>query len=407
MKRPATAAALAPSRTKLLLAAALAASALSTAAHGAPPSNTPASPSAAHAPLKTSKTAQAQAAKAAAVPDGESIGLYPLQLPAGQEQLQDRLLAQLHDGASSLPRVRAFDLIPRGACAADEGGCLAAAGRAARLSQMVSGQVESTTKGYRFTLRLFSSKDGAPIGEERASVEGGPLDLAGGLEHGVCALLGAAPCAGNVLVRAGEGAAGVRLFVDGQDQGALPLARPLALPVGRHVVKAGGEERRVRVSYHRDTRLLCEKRGGAPALVDDTPDATPLATQKVASATVAAASIPAPAAAVDARSAPGVGQARVGKYLLVGAGVLLAAAAGFEWYARNASSALDARYRTGALTDADKPSYGAVHTAGTTAVVLGAAGLGALGLGGLVLLLPSGPAGGAKAPAGAAVQGRF
>jgi hypothetical protein len=211
-----------------------------------------------------------------------------------------------------------------------------------------------------------------------------------------------------VLVRAGDGAAGVRLFIDGQDQGALPLAKPLAIPVGRHIVKAGAEERRVRVSYHRDTRLLCEKRGGAPALVDDTPDATPMvANTKVASATVASATNAAPAAALDAGTAPGSGQAKVGKYLLVGGGVLLAAAAGFEWYARSKSATLDERYRTGALTDADKPAYGAVHTAGTTATILGAAGLGALGLGGIVLLLPSGPAGGAKAPAGAAVQGRF
>ena len=403
MKRPANAAALAPSRTTLLLSAALAASVLSfpRAAHGAPPGITPTSQAATHAPLKTSKTAQAP--KASPVPDGESIGLYPLQLPAGQEQLQDRLLAQLHDGAASLPRVRAFDLIPRGACAADEGGCLAAAGRAARLSQMVSGQVESTTIGYRFTLRLFASKDGAQLSEQKASVEGGPLDLAGGLEHGVCALLGASPCTGNVLVRAGEGAAGVRLFVDGQDQGALPLAKPLAIPVGRHIVKAGAEERRVRVSYHRDTRLLCEKRGGAPSLVDDKPDAAPM----VASATVATATNAAPAAAVNAGSAPGMGEAKVGTYLLVGGAVLLAAAAGFEWYARSNSSALDDRYRSGALTDADKPAYGTVRSAGTTAAVLGAAGLGALGLGGILLLLPSGQPGGANAPTGAAVQGRF
>jgi hypothetical protein len=181
---------------------------------------------AAGAPARSAKVARAEKE-----PAGEAIGLYPLQLPRGQEQLQERLEAQLRDGAATLPRVRAFDLLPRRSCAADEGGCLAAAGRDASLSRMVSGQVEQTARGYRFTLRLFAAKDGALLKEEKAQVEGGPLDLAGGLENGVCALLGAAPCTGSLFVRAGEGAAGVRLVVDGQEAGALPLERPLSLPV--------------------------------------------------------------------------------------------------------------------------------------------------------------------------------
>ena len=319
---------------------------------------------------------------------GEAVGLYPLQLPGGQEPLQDRLLGQLHDGAASLPRLRAFDLIPRGACFADEGGCMAAAARSASLSQIVSGQVDATSKGYKFTLRLFAAKDGALLEQHSAMVEGGPLDLAGGLEHGVCALLGAAPCVGSLAVRLEEGAAGAHLWVDGQDQGALPLQRPLSLTVGRHLVKAGADERRVRVSYHRDTRLLCAQRAGAVALLDDTAGLAP------AAPALALAALKPPA-----NAAPGLdSRGAVGRLLLAGGAALLVTAAGLEWYSRAQASALDDRYRSGALTDADKPAYGRVTASGAAALITFAVGLGALGVGGIVLL---------AAPSGAAVQGRF
>ena len=318
---------------------------------------------------------------------GESVGLYPLQLPSGQEALQDRLLGQLHDGAASLPNLKTFDLIPRGACFADEGGCLAAAARSASLSQIVSAQIDPTSKGYKFTLRLFNAQDGKLLEQQAAMVEGGPLDLAGGLEHGVCALLGAAPCVGTLVVRAEEGTLGARLYVDGQDQGVLPLAKPLSLTVGRHLIKAGADERRVRVSYHRDTRLLCAQRAGAVALLDDTADARPTAAPALALATP------------PAKSAPAISsQGKVGRLLIAGGAALLVTAAGLEWYSRAQASALEDRYRNGALTNADKPAYGRVSDSGAAALLTFAAGLGALGVGGIVLL---------ASPSGAAVQGSF
>ena len=344
--------------------------------------------------LSFSTLALATPARASPVPPpqppaaaGESVGLYPLQLPGGQEALQDRLLGQLHDGAASLPGLKAFDLIPRSACFADEGGCLAAAARSASLSQIVSGQVDATSKGYKFTLRLFDARNGALLEQQSAVVEGGPLDLAGGLEHGVCALLGAAPCVGALAVRVEEGASGARLTVDGQDQGVLPLAKPLSLTVGRHLVRAGADERRVRVSYHRDTRLLCAQRAGAWALLDDAPDAAPAAPASALSAAQAERAVPAISS-----------QGKVGRLLLAGGAALLVSAAGLEWYSRAQASALDDRYRNGALTNFDKPAYGRVSASGAAALLTGAVGLGALGVGGIVLL---------GAPSGAAVQGRF
>lgn len=341
--------------------------------------------------------AAAAGAPAAPVPEGDLIGLYPIALPQGQEALQARLAAQLHDGAASLPRVRAFDLIPRGACMPDEGGCLAAAARSAGLGQIVSAQVRQQEKGYAFVLRLFAAADGAQRSEQSGEVAGGPLDLAGALEHGVCGLLGAAPCLGAVVVRVesdGCKAAGAapKLVLDGVEQGALPLPKPLSLPVGRHALRAGsGEERKVRVSYARETRLRCQVRAGAPELVDDLPDAAP--------PPLVLASVAAPAAAVSARPLPALSRGqRWGRGLIAGGAALLAASAGLGLFAQVRGAALDSRYRAGALTDADKPVYGEVHAAGVAALATAVAGGAALAAGAVVLV---------ASPSGAAVQGRF
>lgn len=294
------------------------------------------------------------------------IGLYPLSLPAGQEQLGDRLSAQLHDGAAALPGVRAFDLVAHSACGADDAACLALAARHAGLEAMISAAVTASESGYRFRLREVAA-GGALLNESRGEVRGGPLDLAGALEHGVCELLGAAPCEGELRV-VGErrspalpeevNAVQEIVSVDGEPRGALPVA--LRLPIGRHTVKVGDAERRVRVSYDRTVRLTAAVRAGSLALLDapDAPEA-PLA------AVAAAAPVSQPRAAAA--------------NVLFGSGVaLLAAGAGVALYSST--------------------SAGAHSNARLGAAALAATGAGAVVAGGLLLLLT---------PSGAAVQGRF
>lgn len=309
---------------------------------------------------------------------GEAIGLYPLALPAGHEALQDRLAAQIHDGAAALPGVRAFDLIPRGVCLADEGDCLAAAARSANLDGIVSARVDALPQGYRYHLRAWEARNGALRGEERGEIAGGPLDLAGALEHGVCAALGRAPCAGTLRVRVEPGMGPARLTVDGKDLGALPLGQPARLPVGRHLVEAGGAERRVRISYGREAQLLRTARAGTPVLLDAAEaavDAAPLA---------ALAEGPAP-------RDPGPGRAMVAR-LLVGAGAaLLATSAGLELYARTSSAQADPRAPPG------ETAAGPAR-AGTAALLIGATGLGALAAGGILF---------AATPGGVSAAGRF
>jgi hypothetical protein len=85
--------------------------------------------------------------------------------------------------------------------------------------------------------------------------------------------------------------------------------------------------------------------------------------------------------------------------VLVAAGAaLLVAAAGAELYSRIESRALDNRYRSGALTEADASRYTAVRRTGILATVLAATGAGAIVAGGLVVALT---------PSGATLQGRF
>lgn len=294
-------------------------------------------------------------------PTSGRVGLYPLVLPSGQEQLGGSLAAQLHDGAAALPGVRAFDLVAHSACGADEPPCLAAAARRAGLDAMISAAVTATAAGYAWHLRVVGA-DEKLLAERQGELRGGPLDLAGALEHGVCEALGAAPCEGVLRVGSGAGEQrslvpsaavnSVHLFVDGADRGALPVE--VRLPVGRHAVKLGDSERRIRISFARTVRLA------GPALLDE-PEVAPLA-------------------AVSATPVP-VGEPRrqASRILLASGVALLATAGGLGLY-------------TGS-TAATGP-----RTAGYAAAALAATGAGAIVAGGLLLALT---------PSGAALHGEF
>jgi hypothetical protein len=296
------------------------------------------------------------------------IGLYPLSLPDGQEQLEGRLAAQIHEGAAALPGVRAFDLVAHSACGADEPPCLAAAARHAGLEAMISASVAASESGYRFRLREVAA-DGTMLRESRGEVRGGPLDLAGALEHGICELLGAAPCEGELRVAAEEvrpDAAAIRVFVDGRDRGFLPAT--VRLPVGRHAVKVGDAEQRVRISYARTVRLTAALRAGSLALLDASP----------APSVVAPVAALGPLAAVSA--APPVWQPRaMAAHVLFGSGLaLLAAGAGVAVYSGTAA--------------------GSHVNAGLGAAALAATGAGAMLAGGLLVALT---------PSGATLRGEF
>lgn len=322
-------------------------------------------------------TAAAAALAASPARGDDRVGLYPIALPLGQEQLEGRLAAQLHEGAATLPHVKAFDVLPRGSCAPGDAACLTSALRGANLDQIVSAQVSATPHGYRTWLRLYGA-DGKLRNDLQEEVQGGPLDLSAALELGICRVLGASPCLGELRVSSEPGAAGKHLFVDGADQGVLPLAKKVSLPVGRHLVQLGKDQARVRVSYGRIAPVLCGMRDGEPALVD----ALHLFTA---------------APLIDARTGPEP-RSRAARVLFASGAALLAASAGFGLYAHLASSQLDARYRAGALTDADASRYTSVNRTGTIALGLAATGVGAIATGGLVFAL---------APSGATVLGRF
>jgi hypothetical protein len=311
------------------------------------------------------------------------IGLYPLALPDGQAALADRLAAQLHEGAAALPGVKAFDLVPKSSCAPDEAECLSLAAKRAGLDQMISAQVDPTGHGYRVHLRLFAN--GKLRDELAEEVQGGPLDLGGALEHGVCRVLGAAPCLGEASV---AGPASARLFVDGIDRGALPVTAQLS--VGRHVLRlqrggsaeAGPEaERRVRISFGRMARLRGEERDGTLALLEG---AAPVEAVKLAG--------PPPHVELE------LGRPRAARILLAAGAGLLAASAGVGLYSQIAAHDLNSRYRSGTLSDSDASLYRSVHATGTLATALAATGAGALVAGGLVFAL---------SPSGASLFGSF
>ena len=294
------------------------------------------------------------------------IGLYPLSLPDGIQQLEVRLAEQLRDGAAALPGVRSFDQVAPSSCGPDEAPCLAEAAQKAGLEAIISAAVTATGSGYRFQLREVAA-GGALIHEARGEVRGGPLDLAGALEHGVCEMLSTAPCEGELRVVGEERHQSESAVVDGQDRGALPVT--LRLPVGRHAVKVGEAERRVRISSGRTVQLTAAERAGALALLDD-----PAAAPAVSVVRQAAAAAP-----VEAVSTPAAQPRATAAHVLFGSGLaLLTAGAGVAIYSAT--------------------SAGSHTNAGLAAVALAATGAGALVAGGLLVALT---------PSGAALQGRF
>ncbi|GAC1545859.1 MAG: hypothetical protein NVS2B9_13020 [Myxococcales bacterium] len=306
------------------------------------------------------------------------VGLFPLSLPEGDRGLQDRLAAQLHEGAATLPGVQAFDLLPQSNCAPDEGACLAEVARRTGVERLVTGTVERSPAGYRFHLRVF--EQGQLRDEVADDVRGGPLDLAAALEHGVCRALGAAPCVGELQVGSGADVAGQHLIVDGVDRGILPLA-PLQLAVGRHQLQVGPGELRVRTSYGRLSRAHCEERQGVPALFDG-PASLP-----------AAALLP----QLETSLASPSTRSNVARVLIGGGAALLVTSLGAGLYSHIASGQVDARAKQGALTEADAGRAGTARRTGILAVALAATGAGAVAAGGLVLALsPSGASLGAS-----------
>ncbi len=293
------------------------------------------------------------------------IGLYPLSLPDGIQQLEVRLAEQLRDGAAALPGVRSFDRVALNSCGPDEAPCLAEAAQKASLEAIISAAVTATGSGYRFQLREVAA-GGALIHEARGEVRGGPLDLAGALEHGVCEMLSTAPCEGELRVVGEQRDQSESAIVDGQDRGALPLT--LRLPVGRHAVKVGEAERRVRISSGRTVQLTAAMRAGALALLDD-PAVAPAAPVVRSAA----------AAPVEAVSTTAAQPRATAAHVLFGSGLaLLTAGAGVAIYSTT--------------------SAGSRTNAGLAAVALAATGAGALVAGGLLVALT---------PSGAALQGRF
>jgi hypothetical protein len=326
----------------------------------------------------------AAALGAAAPARAERIVLQPVAAPLEERAARAAAEEWLRDGLAALSGAP-VELLDD-SCAPDEGRCLGAAARKLAADRIVSASIEARPRGYRFAVRAFAPS-GAPRGEEAGEVAGGPLDLAGAVEAASCKVLSGASCSGTLRVRAEDGAVG-HLFIDGRDAGALPIDRPLPVPVGRRALRLGQTELRVRVTVGRESRVAALTSAGAPALSDD---AAPLAPPAVPKHVVTQTVTTAPRVSPPARSV-------AMRALFASGGALLAAAAGVELYARMESNRLDERYRSGALTDGDRSSYGQVRAAGIAATALAATGAGALACGGLLFLLT---------PSGAGVSGRF
>ncbi len=373
--------------SQLTVSSALLFLSLATAASAAPKSVAPAVSGGTYALIPNPLPTRQGAVERIGLQAGERVGLYPFALPDGQRAFADQLTAQLRDGAAGLPNLQSLKALAHGACLTDESTCLAAAARNDALTEMVAGRVLATPKGFAFELHLFAADDGRELSVQRGTIEGGPLDLAGGLEHGLCKLLGGAPCEGSLLV-AGAGVVGTHLVVDGRDLGTVPLSAPVSLPVGRHLVRAGNDERRIRIAYGRETRIVCAAKTGEVALLDG--DGAPSALSGEAPADAVAA-VPASTAETSVRT-------RAARLVLAAGGALLMTAGGVELYARVQGAVLDNRYQRGQLTSADAASYGRVHSAGVAALIVGATGLGALAVGGTLFLL---------SPDGASIQGKF
>lgn len=353
------------------------------------------------APIRVLVVALLSCASAArAESPGEMVGLYPFALPRGDKAQAQRIAGWVRQGSAALPGVRDFQLVESGACLPDEGRCLGLVATAAKLDAVVSARVDEHERGYRWHLRRFGP-GGALPSEEQGEVVGGPLDLAGALEGGVCKLLRVKDCTGELRVETDAAAVGVHLFVDGRDVGALPLRQPVSLPVGRHAARLGAAEQRVRISQGRAATIFAGQLEGAlslaeqPAPVATAANTTSPAVKSGPTRLYSAAYTTVP---IALREPTSDGRSLVGRALVAGGIGLLAAGAGVGLYAQLEGHRLDERYRAGTLTDADKPGYGQAHTAGIAAAALVATGVGALAAGGLVFALT---------PSSATVGGKF
>ncbi len=336
------------------------------------------------------------------------IGLGRIELPDGLRSFEPKLSAQLLDGAQGLRGLTEL----KSSCTFDEPACAAGEAREAKLEEIVQGRVKPLEGGFSFELQRLSAVDGRVLQRSEGAVEGGPLDLASGMEHGMCELLGGGKCQGTLRVD-GEVSSGDssssganvnplarrgHVLVDGTDRGELPLAS-LPLSVGRHKVQLDGLERRVRIAYGRETRLdAANNLADTGAAVASAKSAAPLQTSLSNGNTRTIESARLPAAPLIASSSPPPlsSEAKAGRITLAAGGALLATAAGLELYALAQSGALDHRYQAGQLTSADAPSYGHVQAAGVTAAVLASLGGAALLGGGVLLWLSPNGVGGSS-----------
>src|SRR5438046_1462674 len=78
-------------------------------------------------------------------------------------------------------------------------GAAEAAARRADLDAILTAEVAATASGYRWRLREVSA-GGELLREAHGETRGGPLDLAGDLERGVCEAAAAGRCDGEIRV---------------------------------------------------------------------------------------------------------------------------------------------------------------------------------------------------------------
>lgn len=161
-----------------------------------------------------------------------TLALYPLQGKAIDPKPVDFAIRRQLEG---LPRYLLLGPGDTAAVLAPPGGglglncddgnleCLASAGRLAGAVEVLFGVVTPD----RLELRLIDVKTQGEV--RRVEVRGFPIDAA---REAVVALLQPEKYLGAIEVRGEHG----RLSVDGVDRADLPLAAPLALPVGQHLL---------------------------------------------------------------------------------------------------------------------------------------------------------------------------
>jgi hypothetical protein len=321
-------------------------------------------------------------ATAAAASAAPRVGLGPIELPGGDASHSERLAAAIRQGAAPA------EVVPAGACLADELRCLAAAAKQAGVEAVLTARIAATERGYKFHLRRVTAA-GDVRGEEQGEVQGGPLDLAGSLEGASCKLIAGAPCAGELAIAADAAPAGQRVLVDGRDAGVLPLQKTLSLPVGRHAVRIGDREERVSISNGRTAQLAASQLAEAPGVT------APAAGAEAPTVLHSAAFTPVRIAMAEPTSE---GRSIAGRALIAAGIGLIAAGAGFGLYAQVEQWRIDGRPRANTLTTAASPDNGSARRAGLAAAALAATGVGAIVAGGVVFALT---------PTGAAVSGEF